>query len=1835
MKRNKWKRVYSSVLAFLLCMSTIAANLTMVYAAEPDSALTGAPPGEEMLPQQSEPAASETPSIQDTPQDTQPVTPPVTAEPQPNTDSTSNLPSNGSAVQNPDADRNQNQTPDPDNAGITQTTPQHSQQQESLPVQDLGGNQNNQQNEAGTDNTDNVNQGALSGNSSVSGGTISSNTSTASGADTTGNSSSTVKRPQSKFSVLPNAADPVSRIKSNNSLLNRNSAAASSVSAGTGTRARQSVRNAAPVSNGLSGSTMLSNTIDASQPSAREGANTGDGNINIKDGNIIIKSGSYIVGGIEYINLTNRYTIYGDAVAGGGLASTGNTITVESGTPDITLRDFEINVTNIDEMPAISIKSGTNVNLSIANSVVLKSGQYAAGLQIESGAMVTLGGTGSLTAIAGLYGPGIGGYNTSKGGSMKVIPDSDNLQILAYSTATSRAIDLSYLSSEMGIAQGSLKAAPSTNTAITLENVDTKSKTEFTMPAGYFSFAVSTSMNPGKYVAYMNDNIARHELLETDAGKSVFNLKDSKFASLEALSSKIVTYRAAFYAQGGAFSNGQNSTYKDKIYYDNKITKPEDPTRTEYVFEGWFTDSDYINEWDFENDTITQDTSLYAKWHPVNCTVNFRTNVPNNTIPSMTVSYNSTIPASVVSGVQNNGTDLKTLDGWYANGSTERWVFDGPDADGPPTPVLDHVTLSAKWLSSFKVTFNLNPPSGKTADGQPEQATVLEGNTVTEPSVIPTCPDYDFRGWYTDKAGTNPWDFTHDKVTRALTLFAKWTPQYCTVKFDTAGGSTIEPAVIKYDELITRPVDPTMDARPAPNPTTYTFDGWYTDKGELWDFTSQTVTQDMTLKARWHQNTVYVIYVHNNGTGESSTISHDYGFHNGAPDITPEKEGYEVRNWLQSNNKPWNFDTPFTEDITLTAQWGIKTYNVTFDTGEDSGVFVPNQRVEFDKKVTKPTDPIRPGYVFSGWYSTEDYQDGTLWSFDTPMPANDITLYAYWMPISYTITFDSDGGSPVVDTKTYHYTDAIDKPEDPVKDHYNFGGWYKDPQKSIAWDFDANKVSNGILTDNIENKTGSMTLYAKWVPEVYTVTFHTDTENGEPALPTELTKQSVTYKEFASLPAYPSTPWNGYTLQGWYTKTEEGAFDQKWEFADSETPTSVERNLDLYANWTQDEYTITYVTNAPEEEIPSMLPLTPRYYGDKLTAEELPRLTREHYNFDNWFKDEEFTTPWDMDADEITGNTTLYAHWIPKDYTFTFQITDENGMSSTSTVAPVTQPYGTFLTEPEVAPRPGFTFHSWYKDAALTPEEQWNFTENPVDQNRTLYASWTRDIYTVHFETYGGTPVPEDQLLEYEDTAIEPETPPARPHYSFGGWFHESTFDNEWDFTNDKITGHTTIYAKWIPDIYKVTFEVNGGKKLEPLDVTYGNPIGTEYPVTTRDGYHMLNWCTDPELTLPFDVANTLVEQDMTLYANWELDEYSLVYDFGDGTKEKDEKIYHYGDHVKNPGFTKEHMTLNGWYKDSAYTDKWVFKRDTIKENTTLYGYWTDTEYNLHFETYDGTEIPDETANWGDVVTKPEVDPVRDGHTFNGWFKDAACTTAWDFEEDFIEGNTIIYSGWIPDIHTITIDLGEDVAPLVLQIEYGQLIPRPEDPEKEGYKFLGWSAVKTSKARAAAQLWNFDTDTVTEDITLVTQWEEIKEPTVSGNDPTNPEDPKNPDDPEDPTIPVDPADPTNPNTPTDPTNPTTDNGQNTTTPTSTTTGTNNSGTNNSGTNNSGTNNSDTNKGSGTTGTVSTNGVGSALRSAANTVKEIATGDNAPLILWITLIVISAGAAIFLIVKKSK
>lgn len=357
--------------------------------------------------------------------------------------------------------------------------------------------------------------------------------------------------------------------------------------------------------------------------------------------------------------------------------------------------------------------------------------------------------------------------------------------------------------------------------------------------------------------------------------------------------------------------------------------------------------------------------------------------------------------------------------------------------------------------------------------------------------------------------------------------------------------------------------------------------------------------------------------------------------------------------------------------------------------------------------------PVKAGYTFEGWYLDEQF-DKTITGIEKGS-SGDLELYAKWSPETYQIQYVLNGGTNDTDnpaTYTCESEDIILKK--PVRTGYTFGGWYQD---------EAYETSERVLGIS-EGSTGDITLYAQWIENTYTILF-----NGNGA--TSGAVQALNCKYGQSYLLNPNTyKKTGYTFKGWAKSLADAnkgivSYRDK-DFVYKMTSQNGEIYT-LYAVWSKDDFTITYVLNGGRKNE------NPAGYNVTSPTIQLKNPVRTGYTFGGWYLDSVFSA--NKKVTQIvtgrTGNLTLYARWTANRYTIKFK---GNGATSGSMKNKTCSYDKRYRLPANKFKKKGYTFKGWATSAkkakkGIVAYKNKAYIKNVTSKNKgtkTLYAVWKK-----------------------------------------------------------------------------------------------------------------------------------------------------------------------------------------------------------------------------------------------------------------------------------------------------------------------------------------------------------------------------------------------------------------------------------------------------------------------------------------------------------------------------
>jgi uncharacterized repeat protein (TIGR02543 family) len=997
----------------------------------------------------------------------------------------------------------------------------------------------------------------------------------------------------------------------------------------------------------------------------------------------------------------------------------------------------------------------------------------------------------------------------------------------------------------------------------------------------------------------------------------------------------VITYNITYNLDGGV--NGNNPSIYD---IEDGVLNLEDAVKEGYVFNGWYRESSYTTSVSSINANELKDITLYAKF----------------TINTYTITFDSDGGSLVSSITQDFNTAITNP----SNPTRVGYTFTGWNITIPAFMPASNTTIKAVWsINSYTITFD--------SDGGSVVAPMTQdfNTAITNPS-NPTRDGYTFTGWDISIPTLMPASNT--------TIKAVWSINSYTITFDSDGGSLVAPISQDFNTAITNPSNPTRDG--------YTFTGWDISIPMLMP------ASNTTIKALWSLNTYTITYNLDSGINgnnpDTYTITSDT-----INLLEASKVGYTFIGWFNQEVNGTKVDTISNGsfgNLSVFARFTINTYTITFDS--NGGSVVSPMTQDFNTAITNPSNPTRDGYTFNTWDTT----------IPTIMPASNTTIKALWNLIDYVITYDLDSGVNGNNPNTYNIEDEVITLLSAIKVGFTFNGWYREGSYTT------------LVTTINANELKDITLYAKFTINTYTITF--DSDGGSVVAP-------IT-QDFNSAITNPSNPTrDGYTFTGW----------------DISIPTLMPAsNTTIKAVWSINSYTITFDSDGGSV----VSPMT-QDFNTAITNPSNP--TRDGYTFTGW----DISIPTLMPA----SNTTIKAVWSINSYTITF---DSDGGSL---VAPISQDFNTAITNPSNPTRDGYTFTGW--DISIP-------TLMPAS-NTTIKALWSLNTYTITYNLdsgiNGNNP---DTYTITSDTINLLEA--SKVGYTFIGWFNQEVNGTKVDTISNGSFGNLSVFARFTINTYTITFDSDGGSLVSPITQDFNTAI-TSPSNPTRDGYTFNTWDTTVPTIMP--ASNT------TIKALWNLIDYVITYDLDSGVNGNNPNTYNIEDEVITLlSATKVGFTFNGWYREGSYTTLVTTINANELKDITLYAKFTIDTYTITFDSDGGSLVSPITQDFNTAITNP-INPTRIGYTFTGW--DISIPTLMPAL------NTTIKAVWSINSYTITFDSdgGSVVSPMTQ--DFNTAITNPSNPTRDGYTFTGWNisipTLMPASNTTIKALWSLNTYTIT------------------------------------------------------------------------------------------------------------------------------------------------------------
>ncbi len=729
-------------------------------------------------------------------------------------------------------------------------------------------------------------------------------------------------------------------------------------------------------------------------------------------------------------------------------------------------------------------------------------------------------------------------------------------------------------------------------------------------------------------------------------------------------------------------------------------------------------------------------------------------------------------------------------------------------------------------------------------------------------------------------------------------------------------------------------------------------------------------------------------------------------------------------------------------------------YTVKFNAGAGKSEY-DSFKIYAGNEYGELPNATREGYQLAGWYTAPS--GGTLITSSTICNSN-ITLYAHWNANTYTVSFDSNGGSsrvPSSFTIKHNGSQNIGS-EKPTRTGYKF----------LYWNTKADGTGKTYKSGAVYSENTGAVLYAIWEGETYTVWF-------KPMGGTVSVKSmEVTYgSPYGDLPV-PTC--EGFDFGGWYT-------DSSLKNIASGSIVSIAHDHDLYAKWTEKIYYIIFNSNGGLGEDSQS-----KKYGETvILSASTP--TRAGFNFTGWYTSSNGTGVKYSNGDSYSDNAdiVLYAGWERQKYTITF---DANG--GTNAPEGETKEYEIDLTLPATVPtKTGYTCTGWNTSKDGTGKSFSVGGSFNLNATTTLYAQWAERSYNITYDANGGTGAPASQSKKHfsQESITLSTVRPTRVGYTFASWNTKknATGTSYTPGATYNTNADVTLYAVWSANTYTVSFDSN-------CDVSSPSDISVRYdstyaslPSISRTGYTFNGWYTSAIGGTMINYNDTVkITKDITLYAHWSANTYTVSFDSNGADAEIDDGKYIY-DSVYGtlPTISREGYTFDGWYTAKTGGTK-INSSDVMKipYDTTFYAVWSPIVYTVTLDYGTGKTETKKVTFDSEYGTLPE--PTREGYIFTGWYTqkngDMRVTSSTILKT---ANNHTLYASWVAEIATAILDFkGGTCSVSFAQITYGEAFGALPTPVKEGYNFDGWYTEN------GTQITEKTVSTYTDAFTLYAKW---------------------------------------------------------------------------------------------------------------------------------------------------
>ena len=706
-------------------------------------------------------------------------------------------------------------------------------------------------------------------------------------------------------------------------------------------------------------------------------------------------------------------------------------------------------------------------------------------------------------------------------------------------------------------------------------------------------------------------------------------------------------------------NGGTCTTVFFKVRQGDKYGTIETPVRSNFRFDGWFTNRTggvLVTSETVMAPGSPSDQTIYAHWTDMRYSLSLGTVIK--------YAGNPVEPETVV---KQGGRQIRKDSDYIATYKNN--VPQGTNLSIEATATVtgrtdEHrdLNLSKNYTvirQDYDLKFDLNGGTGTFAD-----QIKYYGLDITLSSNKPVKTGYTFKNWNTAANGSgNAYQAggTYN-ANKNNTLYAQYDANTYKISYNAnrPAGANIDTGNVNVSDQTGLKYDQTYQFKANTYKTVgYTFKNWNTradGNGNSYSagasFSNLTSTDKATvnLYAKWDENSYTISFNANGGTGSQAQLERKYTEAKALPSTTTfSRTGYAFDGWYDAatgGNRLTSIAANTASDRTVYAHWKENSYTITYNPNGASGTQSTDSR-KYTASFTLPTSTtfVNEGYDFTGWYDAA--QGGNRITSVAANTTQNINVFAHWNEKAYTVSYNANGHGDAPASQTKYHTQSltlrpfiasIEQANDDIVISFSGNGSALAPEDQISthttnytqrnWNIN-NAGTQAYGSEAEYSGNGNVTMYASW----NTVENYSDIR-----MPEAPEREGYTF-------TFWNTAANGSGTNYECTNPDDYETEREKLIGRRYSPEyypELKTSRTLYAQWSENSYSVIFNGNGATSGSQDSVT---RKYTQSLNLPETTGYVKDGYEFIGWYDAAENGSAVTVIAANTAANSTVYAHW--------------------------------------------------------------------------------------------------------------------------------------------------------------------------------------------------------------------------------------------------------------------------------------------------------------------------------------------------------------------------------------------------------------------------------------------------------------------------------------------------------------------------------------------------------------------------------------------------------------